>query len=128
LIYVDTSALLKLLRPEDHSPALAAYLDGRADMVSSTLLAIELRRGALRSAPRALPRVDLLLSRVDMIDMDAPVVETASRMPDPLLRTLDAIHVATALLISDDIEALVSYDRRMLDAASAHGLPTASPS
>jgi uncharacterized protein len=127
LIYVDTSALLKLLRPDEHSLAFASYVDGHADMVSSTLLAIELRRGVLRSAPRALPRVDLLLSRVELIGMEAPVVESASRLPDPMLRTLDAIHVATAVLLRDDIEALVSYDQRMLDAAASHGLPVASP-
>jgi predicted nucleic acid-binding protein len=82
----------------------------------------------LLSAPRALPRVDLLLSRVELISMDAPVVESASRLPDPMLRTLDAIHVATAVLIRDDIDALVTYDRRLLDAATSHGLPVASPS
>ena len=60
--------------------------------------------------------------------MSGTVVEAASRLPDPMLRTLDAIHVATALLIREDLDVLVSYDQRMLAAASAHGLPTAAPS
>ena len=55
------------------------------------------------------------------------VLESASRLPDPMLRTLDAIHVATALLIRDDLDVLVTYDQRMLAAAAAHGVPTAAP-
>jgi uncharacterized protein len=127
LIYVDTSALLKLLRSETHSEALAAYLADRDDLVSSTLLAVELRRSALRSVPQSLPRVDILLSRVDMIDMDDVVVESASRLPDPTLRSLDAIHLATALLVRDEVDVLLTYDERLADAARAHRLPTAAP-
>jgi uncharacterized protein len=127
LIYVDTSAAFKLMKPEVHSDALTDYLGTHDDLVSSMLLAVELRRGALRSAPRTLPRVDLLLARVDLIDIDAVVVESASRLPDPLLRTLDAIHVATALLLGADVDALVSYDNRMLTAAQAYDIPTACP-
>jgi uncharacterized protein len=127
LIYVDTSALLKLLKSETHSEALAAYLADRDDLVSSTLLAVELRRSALRSLPRSLPRVDILLSRVEMIDMDDVVVESASRLPDPMLRSLDAIHLATALLIRDEVDVLLTYDERLADAARAHRLPAAAP-
>jgi predicted nucleic acid-binding protein len=59
--------------------------------------------------------------------MDGPVVEAASRLPDPMLRTLDAIHLATALMIREDLDVLLTYDDRMLTAAATHGLPTASP-
>jgi predicted nucleic acid-binding protein len=128
LIYLDTSALLRLIVPEDHSDALSAYVEGRIDFVSSALLAVEARRGALRRAPRTLPRVDVFLTGVEMIAMTSAVVETASRLPDPLLRTLDAIHLATALLVQPDIDVLLSYDERLLTAATAHGLPTAAPS
>jgi uncharacterized protein len=64
---------------------------------------------------------------VIQIDTNTVVLESASRLPDPMLRTLDAIHVATALLIRDDLDVLVTYDQRMLAAAAAHGVPTASP-
>ena len=127
MIYADTSAAFKLIKPELHSGALTDYLDGREDLVSSTLLALELRRGALRSAPRTLPRVDVFLTRVEMVDMDLTLIESASRLPDPLLRSLDAIHVATALLLGADVDALVSYDNRMLAAAHAYGIPTICP-
>ena len=129
MIYLDTSAFLKAMFDEPESPAINRYLEVMDDprFVSSTLLAIEARRGALRVNPRQLPRVDLALLRVAQIEMDGPVVETAGRLPDPLLGSLDAIHLATALLIRNDVEVLLSYDQRMLAAAAAHGLPTASP-
>jgi hypothetical protein len=129
LIYLDTSAFLKTVFDEPESQAVRTYLRtvGSPRFVSSTLLAVEARRGALRADPRRVPRVDLALLRVAQIEMDAPVLEMASRLPDPMLRSLDAIHLATALLIMSDVEALMSYDQRMLAAAAAHGLPTASP-
>ena len=129
MIYLDTSAFLKTMFDEPESPAIRTYLQTMDSprFVSSTLLAVEARRGALRANPRRLPRVDLALLRVAQIEMDGPVVETASRLPDPMLRSLDAIHLATALMIRHDVEALMSYDQRMLAAAKAHGLPTASP-
>lgn len=129
MIYLDTSAFLKTMFDEPESPAINRYLEAVDDprFVSSTLLAIEARRGALRVNPRRLPRVDLALLRVAQIEMDGPVVESAGRFPDPMLRSLDAIHLATALLIRSDVEVLLSYDQRMLTAAAAHDLPTASP-
>ena len=81
----------------------------------------------LRNEPATLPRTDLALLQVEQVEMSDIVLETASRLPDPLLRTLDAIHVATAVLIREDVDVLVSYDKRMLAAAAAHGLPTAAP-
>ena len=87
----------------------------------------EARRSVLRNEPAKLPRTDLALLHVEQVEMSDIVLETASRLPDPLLRTLDAIHVATALLIRDDLEVLVSYDHRMLESAASHGLPIAAP-
>ena len=129
MIYLDTSAFLKTVRDEPQSPALQTYLSAIAfpEYVSSTLLSVEARRGALRNDPALLPRTDYALLRVEQVEMSAVVLESAGRLPDPLLRTLDAIHLATALLIRDDVDVLISYDQRMLAAAAAHGLPTASP-
>lgn len=129
MIYLDTSAFLKAVFDEPQSPALRGYLQSvdTPRFVSSTLLAVEARRATLRANPRRLPRVDLALLRVAQIDMDGPVVEAASRLPDPMLRSLNAIHLATALQIRDGLDVLLSYDHRMLTAAAAHGLPTASP-
>jgi len=127
LIYLDTSALLKLIKPEIGSEALAAYLHDETELVSSALTAIEARRGARRAAPDKLPRLDILLTRVDMVEISGPVIESASRLPDPLLRSLDAIHLATALLLRAEVDVLLTYDERLAAAAKAHAIPTFAP-
>ncbi len=129
MIYLDTSAFLKTVLAEPQSAPLDTYF-GTFDaprFVSSALLAVEARRSVLRNDPAALPRTDLALLRVEQVELSAGVLETASRLPDPVLRTFDAIHVATAVLIREDVDVLVSYDERMLAAAAAHGLATAAP-
>lgn len=129
MIYVDTSALVKLVRPEDDSPALEKYLDGHADngLVSSVLVAIETRRTLLRHDPQLLPRADLLLTRVGLVSISDAIVESASRLPDGSLRSLDAIHLATALLLAGEISVLLSYDQRLCAAAKNHSIETVSP-
>jgi predicted nucleic acid-binding protein len=59
--------------------------------------------------------------------MSPAIVESASRLPDPLLRSLDAIHLATAILLRSDLELFVTYDSRLADAAAAYGIPAAGP-
>ena len=129
MIYIDTSALLKRVLIEPHSDALRAFLEEHAGepLVSSVLLTVEMRRAVQRGNPRLLPRTDLLLERVTRLDLSAPVVEAAGRFPDPGLRSLDAIHLATALLLREELTALVSYDTRMLAAAESQRLPAVSP-
>ncbi|WP_028925511.1 type II toxin-antitoxin system VapC family toxin [Pseudonocardia acaciae] len=129
MIYIDTSAFMKLVKDEDESRPLTDYLRdlGRPEFASSKLLSVEARRAALRQVPRRLPRLDLMLRDVTQIEISDTVIESASRLPDPLLRSLDAIHLATALLLRDDIDSLLSYDDRLLAAAASHGLPVVSP-
>ena len=130
MIYVDTSALLKLVKDDEaEGPALRAFVAEAAEplFVSSALVAVEARRGIQRLRPEGLPKMDLLLAEVAQVDISSTVIESASRLPDSLLRSLDAIHLATALLIRDDVETLLTYDDRLLTAAKAHGLPTAAP-
>lgn len=129
MIYVDTSALLKLVKDDEaEAAALRAYVDEHdPQLVSSALLAVEARRGMRRLRPEGLSKVDLLLAEVVLVDISDAVIESAGRLPGALLRSLDAIHLATALLIRDDIEVLLSYDQRLLDAAAAHDIPTAAP-
>lgn len=129
MIYVDTSALVKLIWQEDESDALQRWLDERAEgsLVSSALLAIEVRRTVLRERPDWLLRADLLLTRVVQVSITDPVVESASRLPDPGLRSLDAIHLATALLLREELTDLLTYDKRLAAAAAAHGLSVAVP-
>jgi predicted nucleic acid-binding protein len=129
LIYLDTSAFLKTVLVEAESAALQSYLDCHPErgLVSSSLLAVEARRGVLRLRPALLPRTDVILGRIEQIGISDAVIESAGRLPDPRLRSLDAIRLATALLIQDDVEALLTYDARLRQVAEAHGLATAAP-
>jgi uncharacterized protein len=129
VIYVDTSAFVKLIWQETESLALTRYLSTHADgdLVSSTLLAIEARRAVTREDPTQLPRTDLLLTRVGQVSMTDAIVESASRLPELTLRSLDAIHLATALLLGGEVDIFVSYDKRLCGAAAAHGIDTTSP-
>ncbi|MQA84059.1 MAG: PIN domain-containing protein [Streptosporangiales bacterium] len=129
VIYVDTSAFVKLVWAEPESEALQHFLAERRDaaLVSSVLLTVETRRAVLREDPSQISRADLLLTRVGQVAITRALVEVASRFPDPHLRTLDAIHLATALQLRGDVEAFVTYDRRLAPAAKNQGLVITTP-
>jgi predicted nucleic acid-binding protein len=129
LYYADTSAVIKLLAEETHSPALAAFYDEHADAewVSSSLLKIELMRAVTRVMPVLLPDARDLLHAFSYVAMDDEVVDGAMNEPDRALRSLDAIHLATARIFGDELDGLVSYDDRLLRAAEDAGLATVSP-
>lgn len=129
LYYADTSAVIKLLAEESHSRAFAAFYDGHTDAewVSSALLRIELTRVVTRAMPVLLPDARDLLSAFSYIAIDNDVVEGAMNEPDRGLRSPDAIHLATARILSEDLSAIVSYDDRLLKAAADAGLSTESP-
>jgi predicted nucleic acid-binding protein len=112
-----------------HSRAFAAFYDAHADTewVSSALLRIEVARAVTRAAPALLPDARDLLSAFSYIAMDDDIVEGAMNEPDRGLRSLHAIHLATARILGDDLSAIVSYDDRLLKAAAEAGLGTASP-
>jgi uncharacterized protein len=129
VIYLDTSALLKLVRVEAHTDALRQFLAEASDepLVSSIIVVVETRRAVLRAAPSLLPRADLLLTRLGQVGLSHGIVESASRLPGLLLRSLDAIHVATALLLGDELTAFVAYDKRLAAAAQEQRLPVQAP-
>jgi predicted nucleic acid-binding protein len=129
LYYADTSAVIKLLAEETHSPALAAFYDEHADAewVSSSLLKIELMRAVTRVMPVLLPDARDLLHAFSYVAMDDEVVDGTMNEPDRALRSLDAIHLATARIFGDELDGLVSYDDRLLRAAEDAGLATVSP-
>lgn len=129
LYYADTSAVIKLLAEESHSQAFAAFYDGRADAewVSSALLRVELTRAVTRAMPALLPYARDLLTAFSYIAIDDDVVEGAMNEPDRGLRSLDAIHLATARILGGDLSAIVSYDDRLLKAAADAGLAIESP-
>lgn len=129
LYYVDTSAALKLLVAETHSKAFAAFYDEApsATWVSSALLRIEVMRAVTRVFPALLPDARDLLLAFDFVSIDDDIVDAAMNEPDRMLRSLDAIHLATARVLGPDLTALVTYDDRLADAAVDAGFEVASP-
>ncbi len=130
MIYLDTSALLKLVWEEPESAAIARWLEDRAadvPPVTSDLGRIELLRGCRRKNPAALASGQSLLTGIDLIPIADGVVDLATQIGDPTLRSLDAIHLASAVGLQAELTAFVSYDRRLLDAAANAGLNAVAP-
>jgi predicted nucleic acid-binding protein len=132
VLYLDTSALVKLVVLEAHSGDLTDWLDARAEMrwITSTLTDVELARAIIRAGkPASLASVPAVLARLDRFEIDDVVRNTAAAFQDPRLRTLDAIHLATASVAASvsSLEAFVTYDSRLAKAAGALGMATAAP-
>jgi uncharacterized protein len=129
LYYADTSAVIKLLVEESDSKAFAAFYDAHADAewVSSALLRIEVTRAVARAVPALLPDARDLLLAFSCIAIDDDIVEGAMNEPDRSLRSLDAIHLATARVLAPELDAVIGYGDRLLRAAGDAGLVTLSP-
>jgi predicted nucleic acid-binding protein len=125
--YVDSSALVKLAIAEPESAALRRYLARRAPLVSSTLARTEVLRALLLEGDPGLARGRAVLSRIDLVRMNDRILKGAGTLLPTGLRSLDAIHLATALALGQDLVRIVTYDERMLDGARELGLQTASP-
>ena len=130
MIYVDSSALLKLVHDEGESAALADWLTERTGtpVVSSVLAKIEVLRASRRINPATVADATALVAGVDLIPLNAPVVDAAAEVGGLTLRSLDAIHLASALSIRSELSAFVAYDRRLADAATSVGLDVVAPS
>ena len=126
VLYLDASAIVKLVAREPESEALIDYLADRPERATSIVGAVESRRIGRVRGPEAVERLHFILSGVDVIDLDVAVAEAAA-VVGPGLRTLDAIHLASALALGTDLLALVTYDNRLAGAARAVGLEVESP-
>lgn len=128
MFYLDSSAFVKLVLEERRSTAMVAWVDLHQDgLVSSDLLRTEVLRAARRSTPEAVGVAQERLERVTLLVVPTTVFEQAGVLDPPILRSLDAIHLASALTLGDDLDALVTYDERLADAAILQGLPVVSP-
>jgi uncharacterized protein len=129
VIYLDSSALVKLALTEPESAALARWLAERADqpLVSSALHRAEVPRAVWRSEPGALPRSYRVIKRIARVTLTADVLENSATLPPQDLSPAPAIHLASALALRGHITAFVAYDDRLLAAAKDVGLPVASP-
>lgn len=125
LPYVDASAFVKLFADEPESPATRRFL--ARPLTSSDLLAIEVRRAARRLGGSAPDQAERGLAGVELVPIDVEVRDLAGSIGPPRLESLDAIHLATAFLIRERLDALVTYDRQLAEAAEAVGLKVLSP-
>ena len=125
--YLDSSAINKLVQPEPESDALRLYLAARPNRATSMVGKVEVLRFAQRYSPAATAAAELILGAMTLIELDSPLAGTASGLPPAVLRSLDAIHVASALSFGDQLAGVVTYDVRMQEAARAAGLNVAAP-
>jgi predicted nucleic acid-binding protein len=130
LIYLDSSALVKLALTEPESAALAGWLDERREqaLVSSALHRTEVLRAIWRAEPGALPRGQRIIRRIGRVALSHDVLENAATLPPGRLGSAGAIHLASALAIRRDLVSFVAYDNDLLAAAREAGLPVDSPS
>ena len=126
-VYVDASALAKLIVDEAEGDALRAFLAPIARQATSIVGRVEVERTVARRAPARLDHVAGLLDDLVIVGLGPAIAAAAAEIGPPTLRTLDAIHLASAAALAADLEAFVTYDRRLADAARALGMPVASP-
>lgn len=126
MLYLHTSAAVKLVNREEHTDALATYLAEAPTerLVSCGLIRTELRRAV--GVPS--PQVESLLAALGIVELSASLLDAAGRLaPGTLLRSLDAIHLSAAVSIGRSLHSVLTYDRRTADAAAALGIPVAVP-
>lgn len=126
-VYLDTSALVKLVVAEPESDALRTWLVQQADPVTSDLARTELARAVRRVAPDLMPAARGVLDVLTILTLDAEIFEAAGRLDPAELRSLDAVHLASALSLGDDLTAVVTYDDRQAAAATAYGVSVIAP-
>ena len=126
--YLDTAALVKLVVAEQETAALRAWLgETDRDPVSCDLVRTELMRAVRRAAPDRVVQARAVLDALTLLEVTTAVFEEAGRLDPAVVRSLDAIHLAAALSLGDDLEGLVTYDERLADAARANGVAVVAP-
>jgi predicted nucleic acid-binding protein len=126
-IYVDSSALVKLIVIEAESDALRRYLEAAGPLASSILVTVEVARAVRRVAPDSEAAIAAAIDSVAIMALDDRIAARAAVLEPSTLRALDAIHLASALELGADLRAFVCYDDRLSAAARDLGLPVVSP-
>lgn len=128
VVYLDASAIVKLVVRESETEALRAYLDGLQLITSEISLTEVLRAAQLRTgAIEVIEQAENVLRRFDVVALDEELHRAAARAVPRELRTLDAIHLVSALRLRDRLGAVVVYDRRLTQAARDAGLAVEAP-
>jgi predicted nucleic acid-binding protein len=125
--YLDSSAIVKIVVEEPESAALRQFLREFRTRASAELARAEVLRAVRRAEPDALPRAYEALDRFVLVTVSRSLLEAAGLLDPPELRTLDAVHLAAARALAPQLGALVTYDSRMQDAASALAFPVEAP-
>ena len=126
IAYVDASALVKLVLVEQESPAVYRWFTEAPRIATSRIGVVETVRASSRRDHDPVQR-DQVLRDVEVIDLDPAIAAVAAAIAPPVIRTLDAIHIATALALVPELDAFVTYDDRLAEAARALGLPVVRP-
>jgi uncharacterized protein len=126
--YLDTSAFVKLVSLEPETDALLNWLTAhRPDLFASELLRTEAIRAVRRFDPNALVAAKELLQSVNLLAMPSSTFARAAELDPKILRSLDALHLASALDLGDDLDVLVTYDDRLAEACALHGVSVIAP-
>ena len=125
-VYLDSSALVKLVIEEPQSDDLRTFIGDRS-VVSSMIARTEVIRAVARTEPERVGAAEKMLADASLIVIDWQVAAAAAWVEPAGIRSLDAIHLATARRLEVGMDALVTYDRRMIEAGRTAGLPVASP-
>ena len=127
MVYLDASALVKLVVLEPESRALRTYLRREPERISCGLARTEVLRAVRPAGPIAIAAARRVLRSIDLIRLDDTLLDAAGMLEPIGLRSLDAVHLAAVQLVAPALHAVVTYDRRMAEAAAALGFPTAAP-
>jgi predicted nucleic acid-binding protein len=126
-VYLDSSAIVKLIVAESESGALRRFLARRPVRVSSALARVEVPRAVRGQGRPAAQRAQTVLARIRLVRIDDAVLDAAAHLDPRILRSLDAIHLASALSLGEDLDSVVTYDARMSEATRMLGLNLRSP-
>lgn len=125
--YLDSTAIVKLVASEPETSALSDFLGDRQPLVSSALATTEVHRAVLPLGEPFHRQAGEVLARIELIRISSEILADAGRLEPVSLRSLDAIHLASASLFGNTLGGLVTYDGRMFEAANSFGWSVHAP-
>ena len=127
MVYLDSSAHVKLVVAEPESSVLRRELRKERGRASCALARVEVVRAVRPHGAAAVARARRLLRRLDLVQLDDELLDDAATLDGGVLRSLDAIHLAAAQTLGDELSMVITYDERMTAAARLTGLTVSAP-